>query len=69
MAVGSNLAAVTSILDTASVSSKEFLGIQAARECRFTLKRVHDMIRTCSRSKLGYVLNIMENNAILFIVI
>ena len=69
MVVGSNLAAVTSILDTASVSSKEFLGIQAARECRFTLKRVRDMIRTCSTSELGHVLSIMENNAILFVVI
>ena len=29
-----------------SVSSKEFLDIQAAIECRFTLKRVPDIIRT-----------------------
>ena len=30
------------------VSSKEFLDIQATIECRFTLKRVHDMTRTYS---------------------
>ena len=30
------------------VSSKEFLHIQATIECRFTLKRICDMIRTCS---------------------
>ena len=29
-------------------SSKEFLDIQATIECRFTLKRVRDMIRTYS---------------------
>ena len=27
--------------------SKEFLDIQATTECGFTLKRVHDMTRTC----------------------
>ena len=31
------------------VSSKEFLDIQAAIECRFTLKRVRDMRIACSR--------------------
>ena len=31
------------------VSSKEFLDIQATIECGFTLKRVHDMIRTYSQ--------------------
>ena len=31
------------------VSSKEFLDIQANMECRFTLKRVRDMIRTYSQ--------------------
>ena len=35
-------------LDTAPVSSREFLNIQAAIECRFTLKRVSDMIRIYS---------------------
>ena len=31
------------------VSSKEFLDIQAATVCGFTLKCVHDMIRTYSQ--------------------
>ena len=35
--------------ETISVMSKEFLDIQANIECRFTLKRVHDMIRTYSQ--------------------
>ena len=33
----------------ALASSKKFLDIQATVECRFTLKRVHDMIRTYSQ--------------------
>ena len=33
--------------DIERVSSKEFLDIQATIKCRFTLKRVHDMIITC----------------------
>ena len=32
----------------ARVSSKEFVDIEATIECRFTLKRVRDMIRTYS---------------------
>ena len=32
----------------APVSSKEFLDIQANVECGFTLKRVRNMIKTCS---------------------
>ena len=35
--------------DFAPVSSKEFLDIQATIECRFTLERVRDMIRTYSQ--------------------
>ena len=31
-------------LNTAPVSSKEFLDIQATKKCRFTLKCIHDMI-------------------------
>ena len=46
MVVGSNTVAVTQILDIAPLSSKNFLEIQATIECRFTLKRVRDMIRT-----------------------
>ena len=34
-----------------TASSKEFLDIQATIECVFTLKRVHDMIRTYSQLK------------------
>ena len=37
-----------STLDIAPVSSKEMLDIQATTECRFTLKRVCDMIKTQS---------------------
>ena len=44
--VGSNPVPVTKISDIAPVSSKEFLDIQTTRECRFSLKRVCDMIRT-----------------------
>ena len=36
------------------VSRKEFLDIQATMKCRFTLKRVHDMIRTYIHSNQGY---------------
>ena len=44
--VGLNLVAVTETPDIAPVSSKEFLDIQVTIRCRFTLKRVRDMIRT-----------------------
>ena len=43
--------AVTSPSDFAPGSSKEFLDIQAAIECGFTLKRVRDMTRTYSQYK------------------
>ena len=66
--MGSNLVAASSILDIA-FSSKKFLDIQAAIGSRFTLKRVRDMIRTCSTPELSYVLIIMQNNAILFVII
>ena len=36
------------ISDFAPALSKEFLDIQAPRECEFTLKRVRDMIRRYS---------------------
>ena len=45
------------------VSSKEFLDIQANIECRFTLKRVHDMIRTYSQL-IDYVLKSSVRNVI-----
>ena len=48
MVVASDPIAVISTSDIASVSSKEFLNIQATTECRFTLKRVRNMIRTHS---------------------
>ena len=35
-------------------SSKEFLDIQATIECGFTLKYVHDMIRTYSQLENKY---------------
>ena len=46
MIVGSNPVSVTETSDIAPVSTEEFLDIQATTECRFTLKRVHDMIIT-----------------------
>ena len=46
MVLGSSPVAVTSLLDFAPASSKEFLDIQATIERGFTLKRVRDMIRT-----------------------
>ena len=48
--MGSNPVAVTQTSDIAPVSGKEFLDIQATKECRFTLKRVCDMIRIHSPS-------------------
>ena len=45
MVVGSNRVALKKTSDIAHVSSKEFLDIQAA-ECRFTLKRVCNMMKT-----------------------
>ena len=38
--------AVTEKLDIAPVLSKEFFDILEKIECGFTLKRVHDMIKT-----------------------
>ena len=46
--MGSSSVAVTQTSDFTPVQSKEFLAIQATRECGFTLKRVRDMIRTYS---------------------
>ena len=48
--------------DIAPVSSKEFLDIQATIECRFTLKRVRDMIRTYSWWSLTNGLNFQYVN-------
>ena len=44
--VGSISVAVVYISDITPVSSKELLESQATTECRFTLKRVCDLIRT-----------------------
>ena len=49
--VGSSPAAVTKTSDIKTVSSKEFLDIQANIECGFTLKRARDMIITYSQYK------------------
>ena len=46
MVLGSNLFAVTWTSDNVPVSSKNILDIQATTECKFTLKRVCDFIRT-----------------------
>ena len=40
------------------VSSKEFLDIQANIECRFTLKRVRDMIRTYSHDLIILIIEL-----------
>ena len=48
---GSSPVAVASTSDFAPASSKEFIDIQTTIECGFTLKRVHDMIRTYSKLK------------------
>ena len=49
-------------------SSKEFLDIQATIECGFTLKRVHDMVRTCKQNTfaLDLIWNQMSSRAIWF---
>ena len=60
MDVDSNPVAVPLILDIAPVSSKEFLDIHGTIECRFTLKRVRDKIRTHSHIEL--TLFILEEN-------
>ena len=44
-----NPVAVTSTSNIAPVLSKEFLDIQVTTECRFTIKRVCDMIKTYSQ--------------------
>ena len=49
MVVGLNPVAVTQTSDIGPVSSKHLLDIQATKECRFTLKRVRDMIITYSQ--------------------
>ena len=48
MVVGSSPVAATSMSDIASVSSKGFLHIHAATDCRFTLTFVCDLIKTHS---------------------
>ena len=55
MVVGSNPVDVTETSDVVSVSSKEFLNIQATIERRFTLKRVRDMIVTYNNKNLRQV--------------
>ena len=48
--MGSNPVAVTSdTSDIAPISSKEFIDLQGTIECRFTLRRVRDII-TCSHT-------------------
>ena len=54
MVLGSSPVAVTSPLDFAPASSKDFVDIHATIECGFTLKCVPDMTRTYSQT--GYFL-------------
>ena len=53
--VCSNPVAVTKTSDIAPVPSKEFFDIQATVECRFTLRRVRDMIITYSQQVLCFL--------------
>ena len=48
----------------APVSSKEFLDIQATEECRFTLKYVHDMIKTHTQKNLYFVRKHISKNLV-----
>ena len=50
MVLGSSPVAVTYTSDIAPVSSKEFLDIQAAIGCGFTLKRIRGMGRAYSEA-------------------
>ena len=43
-------------LDISWQGVKEFLDIQAAIECGFTLKRVRDMTRTYSQNECVYII-------------
>ena len=48
--MGSSPIAVTETSDIAPVSSKEFLDIQATKDCGSTLKCIRDRIRTYSHT-------------------
>ena len=52
--VGSNPLAVTLTSDITPVLNKEFLDIKANTWCRFTPKRVCDMVRKLSQIKQGH---------------
>ena len=56
MVVGSSPVAVTETSDTAPVSVKEFLNIQATIKCRFTLKGVYDMTITYGQTFKVYLI-------------
>ena len=57
--MGSNPIADTYLIsDIVSVSSKEFLDIQATIECRFFLKGVQDMIKTNSQMHIKFALKL-----------
>ena len=68
VAVGSNPVTVTETSDIVPVSSKECLDIQATIECRFTLRRVREMIITQSFS-LVIGKTLMNFTILLFIMI
>ena len=64
---GSSPVAVTLTSDIAPVSSKEFHDIQATIECRFTLKRVRDMIIiTYNHIMILYKLDSFDSQSILW---
>ena len=56
-----NLVYVSQISDIAPVLSKEFLDIQAAIECRFTLTRPRDMIQITEELNIKTSLMICQN--------
>ena len=53
-------------------TSNEFLDIQATKECRFTLKRVRDMVITYSHNFNSFILHVksylnpLENTTVNF---
>ena len=52
MVLRSDPVAVTETSDFVPASSKQFLDIQAIIACEFTLKRLRDVIRTCSHKSV-----------------
>ena len=67
MVVASNPVVVTQTSDIAPVLSKEFPGIQATLECKFTLKRVRDMLTDASRCSGVFIVNFEHSSHLLLV--